>query len=249
MWMFKRINIDKKTEKRISMPGVLMPWILMFAVIGLIAAGIFSYTHIWKDSANKGTMLDFVRIDNGEVLDLTWKLQKKYQNDGNDYSYKILLYDSEQKPKIELTVNPSKDSTLWTCPAVIYDYRESSVTTKTMNLTFVASMDKNGQMHLILDAVDDEAGEILSEAYMAALTEGADAATEIWTEAVAENEAGAAAENATEAAAEIGTEAVSDSAGITVSLGADALNETYSAMRFWLLSGLDLTDEIGRAHV
>lgn len=163
--MDKHIHRERSEKQNIKrlLPGVSVTAVLLI-VTCLLAAGIFSCLYLKnKNQSESNEWIASASIENGEVLDLTWRLKANYRKNDNIYSYNILLYDVEQKPKVELKVSPPQNQSasvdfsetqIWSCEAVIYDYRDGTVETKKEILDFMGYIDRGDNLHLALDAVD-----------------------------------------------------------------------------------------------
>lgn len=126
-------------------------------------------------------VINKVRLDNEDVLDLNWQLTEKYKTRTSELAYNVRLFDSEGRTRMQFVVNedavtggtsltsklyPGIDmSDLRTveCPYTTYD--ESGDEEESGKITFLAYVDTDYTVHIILDAVDQLAAALEADSY------------------------------------------------------------------------------------
>lgn len=138
-----------------------------------------SYTSHGKTSVFNGeTKDDYVpyiaglSLDNGNVLDLNWRLENNRVNETGMYTYQVDLYNEKNQLKMTLYVNTheTKADTLTgqlenqvstiECPVKIYTDASDGQQFTEETVTIMAYVDQSYTVHLILDAIDYMAADI-----------------------------------------------------------------------------------------
>ncbi len=164
-----------ESKKRFLMVGVFVAIVL---AVGLAAAGGILYQRWARAMASQTPSLDFVRFENGEVLDLTWAVRRSQSKRTASLAYKVELYDAEGVLRMTLDVNCSdaRDQLLLPeaagahavirCPARIrhYDADGKFRGTSEETFKFQAYLDGELHVHMIFDAADDAAARLCAQA-------------------------------------------------------------------------------------
>ncbi|HIT06472.1 MAG TPA: hypothetical protein IAB53_07515 [Candidatus Scybalocola faecipullorum] len=117
----------------------------------------------------ENVLIGNVSLVNGDTLEAVWQLPSEYRMRIGQYAYRIVIEDSGGEHSIELMLNssgaghllPANDISEETSAEVSYEVRSGGIKTDSGTFSFPAYIDSSYNAHLVLDAIDTAAAQVL----------------------------------------------------------------------------------------